>query len=359
MRLFCYDEPMYRALTFGLGVFAALLLACQGADEMDDAGLELDPGDEIWRRSLPAAASAIAVEPGSYPGVAVTGAKGEELWVARFSRDGEQLWSYTEPGYLGRAVAVDSFATYVVARSSGDASDDRVMAFDRDGQVLWTLENAEQSPVSLAPAPGGGVYAVGPVGDASSIFMERILPNGDVQWLVEDDEVAGSTLDADATLDGHLYVTGLREDGSWWIHARSSLADRLWTTELGQPEGAAFPRLSVMPVRIDASVLTQGEGSRGSIVELDPWGDVLWVQELDAPPTDIASNGALDSPLLVAHLVAPSISAIDSAGSIAWSVEQDPDCPKSYAVARRSAVDALVLRWCGGNESQLVLFRTL
>ncbi len=41
-------------------------------------------------------------------------------------------------------------------------------------------------------------------------------------------------------------------------------------------------------------------------------------------------------------------------------IQGDPggECPKSYAVVRRSAEDALVLRWCGGNESQLVLFKT-
>ena len=353
---FCYDGPMHRSLTFGLGALAALFFGCQGADEMDDAGLALEPGDEVWQRSLPAAASTIAV--GYDLSVAVTGSKGDELWVGRFSRDGDEVWSYTEPGYQGRSVVIDAYATYVAAGSNSEASVGRVMAFDRDGQVLWTLDDAELSPRALAPAPGGGVYAVGPVGDASSIFMERVLPSGDVQWLVEEDGVAGSWLDADATSDGVLFVTGLRDDGSWWMHARSSLADRLWTTELGQPDGGAFPSLSVNAQRLDASVLTQGDGSRGSIVELDPWGGVRWVQELDVPPTDIASNGSDYSPLLVSYLAHRSVDAIDNAGVIEWSVAQDPECPKSYAVVRRSVEDALVLRWCGGNESQLVLFKT-
>ncbi len=349
---------MHRALTFGLGALAALLFGCQGADEMDDAGLAVEPGDEIWQRSLPAAASAIAVSSGSDLSVAATGAKGDALWVGRFSPDGDELWSFTEPGYQGVSVVTEAFATYVAARSNDDASAGRIMAFDREGQVLWTLDDAEFSPRALAPAPGGGVYAVGPVADASSIFMERVLPSGDVQWLVEEEGVAGFSLDADATSNGLLFVTGLREDGSWWIHARSGLADRLWTTELGKPDGAAFPRLSVNAQRLDASVLTQGEGSRGSIVELDLWGGVRWVQELDAPPTDIASNGSDYSPLLVSYLVTPSVDAIDSTGVIEWSVAQDPECPKTYAVVRRSAADALALRWCGGNESQLVLFKT-
>ena len=102
--------------------------------------------------SLPAAGSAIAV---SYDlSVAATGVKGDALWVGRFSKDGDELWSYTELGYLGVSVVIDSYATYVAAMSNDDASAGRVMAFDRDGQVLWTLDDAELSPRALARAGG-------------------------------------------------------------------------------------------------------------------------------------------------------------------------------------------------------------
>ncbi|MEZ4379700.1 MAG: hypothetical protein R3A79_00010 [Nannocystaceae bacterium] len=346
---------MYGTTLRGLGVALALSLACQGDDEQDDTGAVEEPGHELWRRSLPAQALAIAV--GYDSSIAATGVKGDSLWVGRFADDGDELWSRTEPGYQGLSVAADPFETYVAAKPNDGAPGGRVLALDSDGSVLWTLDDAEREPRALASAPGGGVYAVGLVEDSPSIFIERILPSGDVQWVIEEDEVFGTTLDADSASDGVVVVTGSRDDGSWWVHARSSLGDPLWTTELGQLVGPALPRVSRGGAWIHASVLTQGEGSRGSVVELERTGEVRWIQPVDAPPTDIASSGSQYGPLLLSILVDPSINALGNGGAIEWSVEQDPDCPKTYAVVRRSAADAVALRSCTAGGSQLVVFQ--
>lgn len=336
----------------------AFSLACQvESGDNDDAGAPAELGDQLWERSLAANGIALAVvRNGS---VAVVGNEAGGLWLGRFSAEGEPLWSRTEPGVLALAVAADAQRIIYAAGALGleSPSGGRITAYNLDGEHLWSLDDPARTPRTLASAPGGGVFAVGPAGAGEAgIFIERVLPSGDVQWSLTEADVAGEWLDADTWTDDMLLITGYREDGSWWVQARTALGDKLWTAELGEVIGPGFPSLA-HGVRIHASILAQGEGHRGLVAAVSPWsGSVEWIQPLEQPPTDLAVGDG--GSILLAGLVSPSITALGSGGATEWSIEPDDACPKTYGVARRSPTDAVLLRWCAGGGSQLALVQT-
>lgn len=336
----------------------ALALACQGeSGDGDDAGAPAEPGDQLWARSIVADGIALAVD--WHGNIAVVGNEDGGLWLGRFSAEGEPLWSRTEPGVLALTVATDVQRIIYAAGALGIESPagGRISAYDLDGTHRWTLDDPARTPRALAAAPGGGVFAVGPVAGEPGIFIERVLPSGDVQWSLTEDDVAGEWLDADVWADGLLLITGSRDDGSWWMHARTALGDKLWTAELGEVVGPGFPAVAHGATRIHASILGQGEGPRGLVAAVSPWGGAVeWIQPLERAPTDLAVGDS--GSILLAGLVSPSITALGDGGATEWSIEPDEACPKTYAVARRSSTDAVLLRACTDGGSQLALVQT-
>lgn len=158
-----------------------------------------------------------------------------ELWVARASESGRDIWRKSESGLgfaNGWAITAVNGKIYVSGRTSPDGRDDTyrllMMRFDADDGAMewrrWDYPGTPSSGPGLAVAGEGGgarLYVAGRVGDPRRARLSQVGPTGDLIWDSTLPAAGGSTTGAtDLALaeDGSGFGLGLEAPNKETLH---------------------------------------------------------------------------------------------------------------------------------------------
>ena len=186
-------------------------------------------GRAIRSRHRPAAGRRLAVLGGRF----VDGQS--ELWVARTSESGRDIWRKSESGLgfaNGWAIAAINGKIYVSGRTSPDGRDDTyrllMMRFDAgDGAIEWRRWDYPGTPSSgpglVVAGEGGGarLYAAGWVGKPRRARLTQVGPTGDLVWDSTLPSASGATTgvtDLALAADGSGFGIGLEAPNNETLH---------------------------------------------------------------------------------------------------------------------------------------------
>jgi hypothetical protein len=172
------------------------------------------------RKPLPGLeGAALALSPdGGVVVVGATQAIEADLVVRQLSAEGEEVWSRTfDSGGddRGQTVAVDTDGSVVAGGTvlivSGGSSSQTLWLrkYDRAGQTLWTDTQEVGSAPSLALDPGGAIVVV--AGWSNSFLIRKYAPGGGVLWSIPNQQPGvGLQRPAGLALDGRggVVITG-------------------------------------------------------------------------------------------------------------------------------------------------------
>ena len=220
-------------------------------------------GDEVWTKTYNGTSNgadrghSIAVDGNGNVYVTgyewVTGGGNQNIWVRKYNRNGNVVWTKTYNGTAGfgdygQGIAVDgSGNVYVIGYEwvSGEGSNIWVRKYDSDGDVLWTkthggTANLADKGYGIAVDGSGNVYVTGfdrPAdGELDNIWVRKYDTDGDVVWTKTHngpddgfDEGHGIAVDG----SGNVYVIGFERGtvGGYniWVRKYDSDGNEVWT----------------------------------------------------------------------------------------------------------------------------------
>lgn len=270
---------------------------------------KLDPqGNEQWSRTIdgPGAADdgARGVASDSLGNVAVTGfvridTADIDIFVGQLDPAGNTLWSEVVAGPevyddRGQAVAIDREDDAVVVAGyvshGGFDRDVWLRKYDRDGDVLWTQtwdngSSGEDAGYGVAVRPDGTIAVAGMtpiIATNQDVFLGVWDGSGALQWYRQFGGQAylnDEGLDVASDADGNLVVAGFRgaseTDGDIWLRKYDAGGNVAWTQVI---EGDAGDRDQATAVATDAE---GGIVATGEIRSVGNDGDV-WIAKLGA-----------------------------------------------------------------------------
>lgn len=187
-------------------------------------------------------------------GFVATNSTGTDIWVAKYSPDGEQQWSTQIDGPASgddRARGVDVgpngeiFAVGFVAAGGASGDDIWIAELDGNGSEVWStthngaLEVSEDAAYDVVATPDGGLIVVGDeVVDLmdSQIWIRKLDGDGNEEW-TQTYGGGGEALDGGRGIavgpDGQILVTGweTKADGGrfLWVRQYASDGTETWT----------------------------------------------------------------------------------------------------------------------------------
>ena len=256
-------------------------------------------GDDAGNRILvlPDGGSVVAGRTTSF------GAGGQDVWVLRFTPNGDTLWTraYGGPGSdNGNDIALTNDSGMIVVgptNSFGAGNYDAwVLRLNRNGDTLWTRTFGGDSadiPRSVLALSDGGFLVIGETWAQGVLRSEgwilRLNAGGDTLWTRtyglpwSDRAYAGCP----ATGGGYIIVGAQQPDsagqGQAWVFKINTAGDTLWSHHYGVTQSSALFR--VFPTGdggyIAAGVAVSARPSHDTdawILRLDASGDTLWTR---------------------------------------------------------------------------------
>lgn len=330
----CAGDCLGRAPRCGDGVIdEAEAEQCDDGNDMNGDGCDnacVPTAVGGWMASFESAtasqrADAVAIDPSGdilVAGRTSEGGRGHG-WIRRLAPDGHLIWTVTHEGPDGSAyargvtVGLDGDVTAVGGHGVGDFDDDAWVArWDRDGNELWTVTHAGPSgerdmALGVAPMPDGGIVVTGieTNGDEdANIWVARYSSDGGLLWTRTQDGPFSSDDWGEAIAvdpDGNVIVVGrvsAAAPGSMddvWMREYDGEGGEAWTIS----GGFEFPgNDAAMGVAADAEGFVacgvanmNWEGANAWVRALNHQGNEGWTIDFDGPAsgTDEALGIAL------------------------------------------------------------------
>jgi hypothetical protein len=264
-------------------------------------------------------------------------AKSQDAWVAKYNKNGQQMWiEQLDGGFssdYANAVAADNRGNvYITGKTWGNLGgsnvgegDIWVAKYNKKGNKLWVKQfgtSAEDVANEIALDKRGNIYLVGNtsgslgnsyLGGNTDIFVAKLDRNGELLWTVQngtsgDDNAEGIAIDK----NGNIYATGYT-NGDWggtnqgsedsWLVKYNKDGQSLWTRKLGSG-GSDWSNDVTVDVNnnvyitgLSGGFLADGftGGFDAFMAKYNADGDEIWKRQIGTSENEFARGIAVDT----------------------------------------------------------------